>query len=407
MALKVQFGNLNVDWDVNGRVITGECDGLDHNEGLTVRLELPEGYFKYNFWKENKYFFIVSFICAIFIIYADYLWRKYGKDDKPIQTVEFYPPYGLNSAELQFAYDGTSSTEGVMSLLIYLANQGYLKIEVPDDKKLEDSDKFNIIKLKEYDGGNEVEKMFFEGIFKKTQKTKIDLESAERLLRANKAVGKDITLEEALEKLKVDGKSVNDKVSSTSLKYKFYRTINKIKEKYSDRKRELFDKTSAVSIMQILIMIALTVTLTIIYPAFINGIPEIIFMLIFPIIAAAVLITGFTKNTPKSVKVFLIIWSTMFGGMPLIFGIIPVFIENATITEIPILIIGILTLLILIIFLKSMPKRNQYGTELLGKIEGFKNFLETAEKERLEALVFQDPNYFFNILPYTYSLRNK
>lgn len=31
-------------------------------------------------------------------------------------------------------------------------------------------------------------------------------------------------------------------------------------------------------------------------------------------------------------------------------------------------------------------------------------FLETAEKEKLEQLVFEDPKYFYNILPYAYVL---
>ena len=51
-----------------------------------------------------------------------------------------------------------------------------------------------------------------------------------------------------------------------------------------------------------------------------------------------------------------------------------------------------------------MSKRTAYGIEILGKIKGFKNFLETAEKEKLEALVLDDPKYFYNILPYTYVL---
>ena len=40
----------------------------------------------------------------------------------------------------------------------------------------------------------------------------------------------------------------------------------------------------------------------------------------------------------------------------------------------------------------------------MGKLKGFKNFLETAEKDKLEAMVMQDPSYFYNILPYTYVL---
>ena len=37
---------------------------------------------------------------------------------------------------------------------------------------------------------------------------------------------------------------------------------------------------------------------------------------------------------------------------------------------------------------------------ILEKILGFRRFLETAEKERLEALLEENPNYFYNILPY-------
>lgn len=40
----------------------------------------------------------------------------------------------------------------------------------------------------------------------------------------------------------------------------------------------------------------------------------------------------------------------------------------------------------------------------LQKIKGFKMFLETAEKERLETLVDENPEYFYDIMPYAYVL---
>ena len=51
-----------------------------------------------------------------------------------------------------------------------------------------------------------------------------------------------------------------------------------------------------------------------------------------------------------------------------------------------------------------MPARTKYGTEVLGKIKGFKNFLVNAKKDELEQLVLQHPTYFYDILPYTYVL---
>ena len=49
-------------------------------------------------------------------------------------------------------------------------------------------------------------------------------------------------------------------------------------------------------------------------------------------------------------------------------------------------------------------KRTDDGHRMLERINGFKIFLETAEKERLEALVDENPQYFYNILPYAYVL---
>ena len=54
--------------------------------------------------------------------------------------------------------------------------------------------------------------------------------------------------------------------------------------------------------------------------------------------------------------------------------------------------------------LEYLPKRTPYGNELLGKLRGFKNFLETAEKNKLEAMVNETPTYFYDILPYAYVL---
>ena len=56
------------------------------------------------------------------------------------------------------------------------------------------------------------------------------------------------------------------------------------------------------------------------------------------------------------------------------------------------------------ICLKYMPKRTTYGKKMLTKIKGFKNYLETVEKDKLETLVMQDSEYFYNILPYAYVL---
>ncbi len=104
----------------------------------------------------------------------------------------------------------------------------------------------------------------------------------------------------------------------------------------------------------------------------------------------------------KIPKLFATIWGGMFGGMPWALIVLPAITQNEVylITYI----IGVISIAVLILFAKIMPKRTPFGNEILGKLRGFKRFLETAEKPQLEALVNENPEYFYNILPYTYAL---
>ena len=51
-----------------------------------------------------------------------------------------------------------------------------------------------------------------------------------------------------------------------------------------------------------------------------------------------------------------------------------------------------------------MKRKNSYGEQIKSKIDGFKNYIELAEKDQLEMLVEQNPKYFYDILPYAYVL---
>jgi uncharacterized membrane protein len=57
-----------------------------------------------------------------------------------------------------------------------------------------------------------------------------------------------------------------------------------------------------------------------------------------------------------------------------------------------------------LLFVLLMKRKTKYGEEVRGKIKGFKHYLEVAEKDQLEGLVEQNPNYFYDILPYAYVL---
>jgi hypothetical protein len=121
--------NSKVKYNVSGNKITGSYDGiLGVGEALTVRCELDEGYFVGAGLSINIMDYFMILIPILFLVIAILLWYKFGRDDKVVETVEFYPPAGFNSLEVGFLYKGKADNQDVTSLLIFLANKGYLEI---------------------------------------------------------------------------------------------------------------------------------------------------------------------------------------------------------------------------------------------------------------------------------------
>jgi hypothetical protein len=109
-----------------------------------------------------------------------------------------------------------------------------------------------------------------------------------------------------------------------------------------------------------------------------------------------------SKYVFKTPKWMALVFSGPFGGIPWAIVVLPALLRDpgyllAYIT-------GLVCITVILLFAKYMTKRTAYGNEILGKIQGFKNFLETTEKHKLEALITQNPAYFHNILPFTYVL---
>ena len=112
---------------------------------------------------------IIIIIDIIFIIIVYCLWHKYGKDSS-VGAIKFetYPPMDLSSAEVGQIYNGYNEDMAVVSLVLCLANKGYLKIEIINElrkKKKKEVRSFKITKIKEYDGTNENEQIFFNELF--------------------------------------------------------------------------------------------------------------------------------------------------------------------------------------------------------------------------------------------------
>lgn len=350
-----------LQYTVKDNVLAGFLDPavtLMPGQGVTVRMELPEGYFIYN--PEFPTAAAGAILVAVIgMIISFVLWQNYGKDDPVIEVIEFHPPAALNSLETALAYKGSVDGEDVVSLIVYLAQKGY--IEISENGKRD----FSLRKLKDYDGTNQIERIFMSELFAK---------------------------------LPV--------VEKSDLKNKFYKTINKITKIMNSKRnrRVLFYESSMNKNWIFYIMAVLSVVLAFYQPMVDDGL-EPANAIVTPLMLGGVfvLMLHLMLQPGKLVqKLYFVIWGLGFFGVSGTMLFQSVFYAD-TVYIIACVVCMIATGVIMF-FLHFMPKRTEYGTKILGYIQGFKEFLETAEKERLEALVEEDPQYFYEILPYTYVL---
>ena len=387
-----------ITFSTDGNTITGHYDGtLNAGESLTVRLELPEGYFIGASSNFDLLMLSAIVLPAAFAVLTFILWHRFGKDEKPAETVEFYPPAGFNSAEIGFLYKGKAETNDIVSLLIYLAGKGYIGIsETSEKSSYSRSNGFRITKMKEYDGNNPNERLFLSGLFKpRAVPEKVTLKGTLTSLRNPQAL-----VQQAVYAAPAELREVTE----SDLKDNFYTTLNAVASDINSRenKEKIFEKNSLnknylVTAMIISVFILITFRPVTEY----SGYFDLIFALIFPGIGFTVLF-GALIGTIKIPKSFALIWGGGFGGAPWLIMVLPALQTD----QIYLLtyVFGMACIAVMLFFTKYMTKRTEYGNEILGKIKGFRNFLETAEKHRLEELVMSDPSYFYSILPFAYVL---
>lgn len=433
--------NSKIKYNVTGNKITGNYNGiLGVGQALTVRCELPEGYFVGAGLNINIMNYVLFLIPIIFLVIAILLWYKFGRDDQVIETVEFYPPEGLNSLDVGFLYKGKAENKDITSLLIFLANKGYLeinnkKIDLNSERVILNQDSRNSTNQKIIELQNKINEerinnpsskkiKYYENMLDiyKNIDTPIDYEqyvhksSINELNKENKFL---------IKKLKdYDGTDINEQwfmdglfengiteVTDRMLYNKFYITNNKILHNVNNKqnKDKIFEKSASNKKNFIILMIIATYCLITIPPIFTYGQPETLAIL-FPGVFISVffgmwfgsifssVFEMFFGKTPISDEIL----GLGFGGMFWTFMVFPVIMQD--ISYLVGCIVGIICVLGMISCLVFFPKRTKYGNEMLGKLKGFKNFLETVEKEKLESLVMKNPNYFYDILPYTYVL---
>ena len=348
----------DVEYTVEDNVIKGSLSMfLNPNQKFSIRVELKNNYFVNETDNYNYMMFIIILLPLISLLLAVYSWFKYARGNKYKSKIVSNPPYGYDPAETGFLYNGFSKDHDIVSVLIKLANDGYLMFEEADDGyKLERPNSFKIIKLKKYRGSNAIQKLLFEKLFSKSESIEI----------------KDI-------------------------EYNLYDTLFKSKETLDNK-----ENRSDLFFSNIKIIKKILISLIFISCVVINiHSSELIFntYLLAPLVAASLMLGIYIVFIMDSQLISKIIIGGVLIGITLFLAVTP--IMNDLMTTI-IYVISIILVLVSSTIFKSLPIRTKYGNSLLGEVYGFKLGLENMTKEELKSNLEENPNYFYEMYPYAY-----
>lgn len=356
----------SINWNVSGNQIVGNAvRPLELGEGVTFRAVLPEGYFS-NEMNTNWAFYLILLLCIGAPALSAFLWFAFGRDPKVVQTVEFYPPEGISPAEVGYIIDGAVDEKDLVSLVIYFAEKGYLTMEEQEDGG------FILIKSKEMGEEAKIyEATFFNGLFNMRD---------------------SVTLEE----LKGDFYG-SFQASSVQLKAHFTKSkASRIFTQSSIGARGLGMLLMAIPLGAVAMLGPIYLMLS---PGFgIIGIAA-------AILALSGYITVISAHDRRDASSNIayrsktILGAVLTGVGLLVFAGFSIVVLN--------FIVGVLAIVasgISFVFAVRMKQRTKESAAILGKILGFKEFIRTAELDRIKKMSEQNPTYFYDVLPYAYVL---
>lgn len=148
---KEQTAEIKFD-STNRRVYFVGRKSLEPYEGVTILLKFPKGSFKMpSFWDKIYAYlrlFIVLLIPVVSFFYLFFEWRRKGRDPfVGSVVVQYEPPEDLSPAEAGVIIDERVDPRDITAEILFLALNGYVKLEETKDKK-----EYVLHKLRDCDG---------------------------------------------------------------------------------------------------------------------------------------------------------------------------------------------------------------------------------------------------------------
>ena len=356
-------------------VIAGRIDKLILPfRAVTLRIKLGKDYFilRNNYTdilaKIGTTVAVMTFIYTLIILY------KYGRDKKLSDIITFKLPKELDVSNTYYLkYKTTTDYRKIVpALIIEFANEGYIEIGDGADRQekgifaKKPKDRFDIVKIKDYNG-NQYRKKIFDALFSKG-----DVITEKNIKKVGQNIVTAVT--EGVEIMQ-NSKFDKDVYDQSGLKYVW--------------------KILGMTIIPLIILFLGAVS-------FVGSIG-----LTFKIISTiAILVSIFMsvmclKQTSRTTTVIGVVIQLIIIIIMLVYaGIEAKFISGLGSGVYYIVSAILLSLQVLISF--WMEKKTQKGMMYEAQVNGFVKYIKTAREEELKEMVMEHPTMFFDILPYTY-----
>lgn len=360
---------LELSW--NGNTLTGILrQDLELGEGITFWARMEDGYFTGTGYLGYLPWMLLLpgiLICLLIL----FLFIKFGRDEQIIPSIQYQPPDNLDSAAVGYIIDGSVEDKDLLSLIIYWADKGYLRIEERKDHEL------CLYKLKNLpDGVPSYQSNIFNKLFQEASERNISdlqykfagtMEMAKKQLRNSfKNQGQDVIY---TRKSKISRVAA---ILCCTLPFAWFMLIT-----------GLYSATSALRAgTQVVLWIILLAGVLV----FCAGIDTWYSK------------SGSARKLTTGIALGMCIFSTSVYAGSYAMRALKGEIFNYIWILIPILIMtGIL------IFMAGfMKSRTPQCVEWMGHLAGLREFIQTAELDRMNELAKTNPRLFYHIIPYAY-----
>lgn len=345
--------------------ISGTASGLEPNSGVTLYAPLPEGYYEGAPAVSPLPMTaagIASLILVILIVV-----KAITRHSPPVtRQIEFYPPEGISSAEVGTIIDSTADTEDLASLIPWLASQRHVVItERGHDDNPEGKKKLyvKLVKKLPADAPAYMQR-FVKAIFAKNDEVCLDdlTDAGKGLVKAQMLLGRHFSGERKLEH-----------TSWWILLYPLLAIVATIFLSLSSPVEYFEPETSGKAIALWLFPYAISFVMMLVMHSQRYVMKARTRLIMHIIVIGLFLVGGVFHYVFRDTDLFL-----PPSGSVLIY------------------VLGYATVMLVGRFVRDTP----YRAMLMGKLLGLKEFIETAEKDRLETLLESDPQYFYRIMPY-------